>query len=246
MTNAAGAIAQTYTFDSFGNQTASSGSVTNPFRFTAREFDSETGLHYYRARYYDASVGRFLSEGPIGFQGALNRYPCAFGHPTDLINPYGLFSRRFHRDETLMIAQEVFAPGCTGLAQNVASADAMVNLPDSVGDAVKFAFGFGKGWQRPGPHFPEQAMLDRLETEAFTNCDLAGLGQYLHSLQDSLAHNGKFSKPWVHYLLSASTLGVLNPVDDMAENDATLHDAFDDVTRATLIAWKGRCRPCCK
>jgi hypothetical protein len=54
LSNASGSIAQTYTLDSFGNQTASSGSLTNSFRYTAREFDSETSL-YYRARYYDST-----------------------------------------------------------------------------------------------------------------------------------------------------------------------------------------------
>ena len=49
----AGALAQTYKFDSFGKQTASSGSLTNPFQYTGRELDPETSLYYYRARYYD-------------------------------------------------------------------------------------------------------------------------------------------------------------------------------------------------
>jgi hypothetical protein len=49
LTNAAGALAQTYTFDSFGNQTATSGSLTNPFRYTARELDSQTSLYYMHA-----------------------------------------------------------------------------------------------------------------------------------------------------------------------------------------------------
>src|SRR5580698_5183311 len=60
LSNAAGALSQKYTFDSFGNQTASSGSLTNPFQYTSRELDSETGLYYFRARYYDPTAGRFL------------------------------------------------------------------------------------------------------------------------------------------------------------------------------------------
>src|SRR5579859_843511 len=64
LTNAAGALAQTYTFDSFGNVTATTGSLTNPFRYTARDFDSETNLQFSRARYYDQTTGRFLSEDP--------------------------------------------------------------------------------------------------------------------------------------------------------------------------------------
>jgi RHS repeat-associated protein len=62
LTNSATAVASTYSYDAFGNLTASTGTLTNPFRYTGRDFDSETGIYFYRARYYDASVGRFLGE----------------------------------------------------------------------------------------------------------------------------------------------------------------------------------------
>jgi RHS repeat-associated protein len=89
LSNSAGALAQTYTFDSFGNQTASSGSLTNPFQYTAREFDPETNLYYYRARYYDQGAGRFLSEDPAAFAAGLNFYRYVFNNPTELRDPYG-------------------------------------------------------------------------------------------------------------------------------------------------------------
>src|SRR5439155_8590920 len=69
MANGSGSLAQTYAFDSFGRQTASSGSLTNPFQYTGRESDPETGLYYYRARYYDPVAGRFLSEDPLSLAG---------------------------------------------------------------------------------------------------------------------------------------------------------------------------------
>jgi RHS repeat-associated protein len=62
LSNAAGSIASTYTYDSFGKLTNSTGSLVNSFRYTARESDTETGLYYYRARYYDPSTGRFVAR----------------------------------------------------------------------------------------------------------------------------------------------------------------------------------------
>jgi RHS repeat-associated protein len=90
LSNTSGALAQTYTFDSFGKQAASSGSLTNPFQYTGREFDPETGLYYYRARYYDPTTGRFLSEDPVGFRGGMDFYSYVLNEPTQLTDPMGL------------------------------------------------------------------------------------------------------------------------------------------------------------
>ncbi len=65
--------------------------VTNPYTFTGRRFDPESGLYYYRARYYDAKLGRFLSRDPIGFEGSeWNLYEYVKGMPTRGGDPYGL------------------------------------------------------------------------------------------------------------------------------------------------------------
>jgi RHS repeat-associated protein len=77
-------------YDSFGGLTASTGSLVNPFRYTAREFDTETGLYYYRARYYDPAAGRFISQDPIGFDGGVNYYAYTLNNPTDFGDPNGL------------------------------------------------------------------------------------------------------------------------------------------------------------
>ena len=42
--------------------------------FTGREFDKETGLYYYRARYYNPQIGRFLQTDPIGYGDGMNWY----------------------------------------------------------------------------------------------------------------------------------------------------------------------------
>jgi RHS repeat-associated protein len=72
LSNAAGALAQTYTFDSFGNQTASSGSLTNSFQYAGRELDSETMLYFMRARYFDAKAG-YYHENLLYFENGVTK-----------------------------------------------------------------------------------------------------------------------------------------------------------------------------
>ena len=91
LSDSTGASAATYAFDAFGNLTAFTGSLTNPFMYTARELDAETGLYFYRARYYDSNTGRFLSEDPIiNFAGGVNFYKYAMNQPIDNSDPFGL------------------------------------------------------------------------------------------------------------------------------------------------------------
>jgi RHS repeat-associated protein len=90
VSNGAGSLAQTYAYDSFGKLTSSSGSLTNPFQYTARESDTETNLHFYRARYYDPNAGRFISEDPISFTGGINLYRYVKNKPVNSVDPFGL------------------------------------------------------------------------------------------------------------------------------------------------------------
>jgi len=96
LSNSAGVLGNTYTYDAFGKLTGSAGTFTNPFEYTGRDFDAETGLFYYRARYYDPGVGRFISEDPIGFSGGINQYAYVRNEPTTLVDPFGLDSGPWH------------------------------------------------------------------------------------------------------------------------------------------------------
>jgi len=90
LSNTAGALAQTYTYDSFGNITNSSGSLTNFLRYAGRDFDTETGLYFDRARYFDPTSGRFLSEDPKQFAADVNFYRYVWNNPVDFSDPLGL------------------------------------------------------------------------------------------------------------------------------------------------------------
>ena len=90
LTDGLGLLAASYVYDSFGKLTASTGSVMNPFQYTGREYDSRTGLYYYRARYYAPSTGRFVSEDPIRFGGGIDFYAYAGNGPVTFMDPTGL------------------------------------------------------------------------------------------------------------------------------------------------------------
>jgi RHS repeat-associated protein len=65
LTDSAGAPTDTFDFDAFGNLLARSGSTANPYLYNGQQFEPDAGLHYLRARYYDAATGRFTSVDPF-------------------------------------------------------------------------------------------------------------------------------------------------------------------------------------
>jgi RHS repeat-associated protein len=73
-----GNVVNQISYDAFGNITLETHSNVNfRFSYTGQEFDAETGLYNYSARYYDPAVGKFISEDPIGFAAGdsnLSRY----------------------------------------------------------------------------------------------------------------------------------------------------------------------------
>lgn len=88
-TNASGAVTLEREYDPWGVATQSGS--TSGYGFTGREWDAETQLHYYRARYYSPGHGRFLSEDPIGFDaGDANFYSMTFNSPLYWTDPSGM------------------------------------------------------------------------------------------------------------------------------------------------------------
>ena len=63
-TDQLGAVVATYSYDAYGQLLSSMGSAPNPFRYTGEYQDSESGLYYLRARYYDPTTQQFLTVDP--------------------------------------------------------------------------------------------------------------------------------------------------------------------------------------
>jgi RHS repeat-associated protein len=105
VTNSAGAPVERYRYDAYGFVTVADGSfnpiaqnawgtphsaIGNPYLFTGRQLDEETGLYFYRARYYDPGKGRFLQRDPREYKDGMNLYEYVYSRPVNLLDPQGL------------------------------------------------------------------------------------------------------------------------------------------------------------
>ena len=83
-----GNLATQYTYDPFGSTTVLGSASSSTFQYTSRENDSN-GIYYYRARYYDPLIARFISEDPLGFRGGINVYAYGYDNPLEFSDPSG-------------------------------------------------------------------------------------------------------------------------------------------------------------
>jgi RHS repeat-associated protein len=90
VSDASGSAVTQYTYDTFGAVSATNPAFPNPFQFTGRENDGLVGLYYYRARYYDSSAMRFLSEDPLRGQEEINLCAYVKNNPLRFVDPSGL------------------------------------------------------------------------------------------------------------------------------------------------------------
>jgi RHS repeat-associated protein len=95
LTDASGAVAQSFRYTVFGARVeASDPSFDEPYGFTGRRLDPDTGLYDYRVRWYDAEAGRFLTRDPLGSIDGPDPYTYVRNDPLNLVDPFGLGSIR--------------------------------------------------------------------------------------------------------------------------------------------------------
>ncbi|MGZ6973523.1 MAG: Ig-like domain repeat protein [Acidimicrobiia bacterium] len=90
ITNAAGSVIGTYRYTPYGELADHSGSASTPFQYNSQYRDSESGLIYLRARYYDPAVGQFTSADPLKL-GGQGDYSYAANSPLTESDPTGLW-----------------------------------------------------------------------------------------------------------------------------------------------------------
>jgi len=79
-------------YSAFGEVTVSMNDVRNNFRFPGQYLDGETGFYYNVHRYYDAGIGRYLREDPIGLEGGINFFVYVQNNPLNQIDLLGKLS----------------------------------------------------------------------------------------------------------------------------------------------------------
>lgn len=92
-----GGLANSYGYSPYGETSAIGPDATdNTAQYTGRENDAQgaTGLYFYRTRFYDPVLKRFISEDPIGLAGGSNVYAYVNGNPVSFNDPTGLVYRK--------------------------------------------------------------------------------------------------------------------------------------------------------
>ena len=94
LTDTSGAMQDAYLYDAWGVVKSQTGTLANDFGYTAREF-GEAGLWFYRARYYQAGIGRFTQEDPIRLRGGPTLFAYARSAPVLRHDPLGTSDASF-------------------------------------------------------------------------------------------------------------------------------------------------------
>ena len=105
LTDSTGTPVERYAYDAYGLVTVTDGlgnpvppnawgtphsAFANPYVFTGRQLDEETGLLFYRVRYNDSGKGRFLQRDPLQYAGGMNLYEYVMDNPVESVDPSGL------------------------------------------------------------------------------------------------------------------------------------------------------------
>lgn len=188
LTGTTGKVVERTTYDAYGN---SAGSTRTRYGYTGRERDQLTGLLYYRSRFYDPQLGRFISEDPIGFAGGINSFAYVSNNPQNATDPQGLYEIDVHYYLTYYLASK---HKCFSLsdAKEIAEGDQRTDEDERTKPGPFRAYQNATYHAlHPGSHQPYLDNLFQEATRGHTpGQNMRAFGVYLHYLQDMFSHAG--------------------------------------------------------
>jgi RHS repeat-associated protein len=145
-----------YAYEPFGKATESGGGST-AYQYTGRDND-QTGLQYSRARYYDPTLGRFISEDPLGFAGGdLNLYAYVGDSPLSFVDPQGT--------HTATVEGPIFRlPGLPSVPPGTGAA-IRVRLPSAGALSLGYGAGYAARKYFSAPEGASDSLLSRFASE---------------------------------------------------------------------------------
>ena len=131
-----GAITAAYEYDAFGQTIRATGamSATNPFRFSTKYTDSETGLLYYGRRYYNPQLGRWLGRDPIEEKGGLHLYGFVGNNGVNRFDVLGM--------NTFLVWEPYYDGNGNMIGTRMVEADASAMPPQWRDDRIDTQFGY--------------------------------------------------------------------------------------------------------
>ena len=172
---------QEYSYESYGAMKAAM-DFRNSYTFTGREWDKETGLYFYRARYYDPMEGRFISKDPIGLEGGISLFSYVKQNPINYTDPAGL-------EEISAEAYFLFGGGIAVGKNNDGSLYIKVRLGAGEGGGVKY----DPRAQSPG-YNPKKACDNAAAAVNFYSEAEVGYGPSVMSVSGKLGLHSKDKK----------------------------------------------------
>jgi RHS repeat-associated protein len=220
LTGPSGNVLAQYTYEPFGNASVT-GSRTTPYQFTGQENDG-TGLYFYRARYYNPTFSRFISEDPVGLAGGINPYAYAHNDPLNLVDPLGLFTPDVHYQ--LAHDAAIAAGYSQAEADRIADEDVMTDFaPNSQDTDAMDANTHAMAGRKPNGRY--QTCSEALAGTAARIGDsiaAGSLGPALHTVQDAQAEGHKFQE-WHGGMPSLSHIA-----HDAVPSSSTYETAFNN------------------
>ena len=236
-------IVNTYRYDPFGKRkTSTSETVANPFEYTGREYDESANLYYYRARFYDPSIGRFISKDPLEGSFGTDLYIYTRNNPVNYVDPLGLevvnmpSGRTIVNTPTFEYKNDGYAPVWFAFPNN-----GNYNVQASM--AAGFTGGIGQPNWGPGPKGKQPEYDGKCTCHKECCCWITKPGEFKFTYKVKYVKSGRQNAPaqqGTHTLSLGAAAAINRHEDEHVKLAKIAHNAFINPLMQRVKNYTGR------